>query len=85
MAKPILIIKLPFESFKDLSSSELAKLTKAIKKDLNHEYHTIITHIQGNKPEFQCLNDNKGLKDVDITKLVNKFYHENQTKESSES
>jgi hypothetical protein len=76
MAKPILIIKFPFKSFFDLTVERRKIFAKSIKKDLNQEYHVILSATEQDTIVFDCVNDSKGLRDGDITKLINKYHNE---------
>ena len=67
MAKPILIVKA--DTPYDLRASLAKKLT-----DKFSDYHVlIINHESFEPPTFECLNDCKGLLDIDIEKLIKDF------------
>lgn len=68
MAKPILVIRtsMPPDLVEDV--------VVAIKHVTDNEYHVLmICDDIYKEAEFECLNDCKGLPDVDIEKLIEEF------------
>lgn len=75
MAKPILIIKLKEYANNDISYKD--KLSKSLENKLGNEYHILLVFsIYYTEPTFECLNDCKGLRDVDIEQIINEFKEE---------
>ena len=76
MAKPILVAYCSFDekNYKVFTENEMA-IVENIKKHLNNEYHVLTTAVVSNENfvKFECLNDSKGLKDVDIEQLIEQF------------
>lgn len=71
MAKPILVVKLKQEYDKREYFKSIKEL---LKKELNDEYHVIITaDISFKAVSFECFNDCKGLPDIDIEQLIKDF------------
>jgi hypothetical protein len=67
MAKPIFILHIP------ISLVESTRNIDDIKKNLDSkltDYHVIVNIIEKGETKYECLNDCKGLKDVDIEKLI---------------
>lgn len=67
MAKPIFLVKLPNE----LTGINPIEIINSIKIITDNEYHVLITQSDFKKISFECFNDCKGLKDIDIEKLIN--------------
>ncbi len=64
MAKPILIVKT------SLNLDYINDLKKGLAEYMP-DYHVLVHHSYEYKQDtFECLNDCKGLKDVDIEKLI---------------
>lgn len=74
MAKPILIIKLPYSK---MDKERIVKESGIISDKLNNEYHVLFAI--GSVPpdqdyiEFECFNDSKGLRDKDIEQLIKEY------------
>jgi hypothetical protein len=72
MAKPILVIK----TRKDADYIEYTTTKNAAENALGKDYHVIVTSSESKEYSFECFNDCKGLKDVDIEKLIKDFNNE---------
>lgn len=76
MAKPIFVVKIKGSPSPEDSKAIIALLIKEVGED----YHvlTIFDDCLEGKYFFECFNDCKGLKDIDIEKLINE-YHETKS------
>lgn len=71
MAKPILIVSM---NPSKVEPDDLKKIHSKLVKNLNDEYHVMFNFDENAiKNEFQCVNDCKGLPDVDIEKMINEL------------
>jgi hypothetical protein len=66
MAKPILVIRVPF-SFNDRNVDTVTEKAKSV---TDNEYHIIIVAEDSTEIKFETYNDIKGLTDVDIEELI---------------
>jgi len=73
MAKPILVIKVPENS---INKDSLTKIHEAVTNLIDNEYHVLINTSHLYKTiKFECLNDCKGLPDVDIKGLIESYHN----------
>ena len=69
MSKPILVVRVPI----DTSNDKIDEITKGLAIYLT-DYHVIVFKDNSvEKITFECYNDCKGLKDIDIEKLIKKI------------
>ena len=73
MAKPILVIRIPSQINTIEAIVEHCKNVQ----DKMEDYHIFPIFKDGGEIEFECYNDCKGLTDIDIKSLANKFYENN--------
>ena len=66
MAKPILVIRLPFD-FHERNSESVIENVKSV---IDNEYHIILVAEDSTEIKFETYNDIKGLTDVDIEELI---------------
>jgi hypothetical protein len=67
MAKPILIVRV------NIPYQEIDNLSLELSKQFN-DYHVLVVLDEDiDKPVFETYNDCKGLKDIDIEKLINDY------------
>jgi hypothetical protein len=67
MSKPILIVKA------NINPDRISDLNKRLSEQF-FDYHVlIVSHGNFETPTFECFNDNKGLKNIDIKKLILDF------------
>jgi hypothetical protein len=71
MAKPILLITLPFKL--NIIESKVDATTENIRIALKDEYHVLAIRTDQTEIKFETLNDCKGLPDVDIKALIDKY------------
>lgn len=72
MSKPILIVRLPI----DASDNITDEISKGLRIYLT-DYHVIVFKDSSvKKITFECYNDCKGLKDIDIEKLIKKIKYD---------
>jgi len=73
MAKPILILRVCKEADKKL----IRRLIKNCEDEIKNEYHVFaVPCLEEETILFECLNDCKGLSDVNIEILINNFIKE---------
>lgn len=65
MAKAILVITINYTD-----SENIGKIIEAVKNRTENEYHVICKFEKIDVPKIEVFNDCKGLKDVDIEKLI---------------
>lgn len=70
MAKPIFILKLS----KSFVGEDISKITHDLGIMLD-DYHVLTTTTFKKETTYECLNDCKGLLDIDIEKLINDLKH----------
>jgi hypothetical protein len=68
MSKPILVVRVPI----DTSNNNIDELRKVLSIHLT-DYHLILFKDNVKKITFECYNDCKGLKDIDIENLIKKI------------
>lgn len=66
MAKPIFLIKCPHM----MTFEQMKLTTKNVEDKIGCDYHVLIAPITDNEFSFDCFNDCKGLRDDDITALI---------------
>lgn len=72
MAKPILVLNMPYED--RVTREVIEEIIESIKRETNNDYHVLaISSCQNTNTTFECLNDCKGLPDVDIEELIDKY------------
>lgn len=69
MAKPIILLTIPIDVIKS-GLNPRADIIEKIKADTDNEYHVLILIDNVDKAKIECVNDSKGLTDVDIEKLI---------------
>lgn len=71
MAKPIVVIEIP-QTKETANVSGLQKYLEEIA--LKGEYHVLLSVSSAHKKiKYLCLNDNKGLSDVDIESMIKEY------------
>lgn len=77
MAKPILHIQIT--SVDRVTQKLIDDIDNTFKEKTNNEYHILISHIHSaieTSFKVECLNDCKGLPDVDIEALIKSINHD---------